>query len=276
MTGDTRAASTPFRGEALALEWPESDVAVVTFTRPDEMNTLSLALLSELGHALDEVERARAAALVITGTGRAFCAGADLELFTASPSPIGATPLERRDRYIGPIAALFDRFEEMPYPIIAAINGYALGGGCEMVLSADIRLMASAAVLGLPEVKLGAIPGAGGVQKLIRHVGRSRALDWILLARHVTADEALGAGLLHAVTGPEQLVARALDLARGFRACGPAAVAQAKASIYAAEDIDLRSARRLGVEALTALMGTEEWAEGVAAFVEKRTPRFRG
>jgi enoyl-CoA hydratase/carnithine racemase len=261
-------------GKALRLDWPMRRIALVTLTRPDELNTLSLELLSELALVLDLAEQGRARALIITGTGRAFCAGAHLSLFTDLNRPIGNTPMEWRDRYLAPIARLFDRFEEMPFPVIAAINGYALGGGCEMALSADFRLMARTAKLGLPEVRLGASPGAGGVQKLIRHVGRSRALEWILLGTHIPASEAERSGLIYEVTDPDQLLPRALELARKILQLGPTAISQAKTSTYVAEDVDLRSARRFGLEALTALAATAEWREGVQAFIEKREPNF--
>jgi enoyl-CoA hydratase len=264
----------PHRGQALTFEWPLAGVALATFTRSDARNTLSLELLSELGEALGRAEREGARAFVITGSGPAFCAGADLRLFTDPASPIGTTAMEWRDQYLEPIARLFDKFEEMPFPILAAINGYALGGGFEMALSADFRLMARTAKLGLPEVRLGAIPGAGGVQKLVRHLGRSRAIEWILLGKHMSAAEAAQAGLLCEVTEPEELLPHTLELARRFLDLGPRAVAQAKASIYLSEDADLRSARRFGLEALTALAGTAEWREGVQAFLEKRAPRF--
>lgn len=267
--------SIPFRGKALHIDWPAAGVALVTFDRKEELNNLSMELISEIGHALEIADQCKAAALILTGSGRAFCAGADLKLVTSEESAIGRSPIELRDRYLAPLAKLFDSFEERPFPIIAAINGYALGGGREMALSADFRLMARTARLGLPEVALGAIPGAGGVQKLIRHVGRAKALEWILLGSHVSAEEAERRGLILEVTEPDQLLPRALALANRIVELSPAAIAQAKTSVYVAEDSDLRTARRFGIEALTTLAGTAEWREGVTAFIEKRKPRFR-
>jgi len=267
------AGEAPFRGETLRLDWPETGIALVTLDRPKELNALSLTLVGELGEALGHVRRTAARALVLTGAGRAFCAGADLKLVTSHS--VGRSPMDLRDRYLAPLAELFDSFEEMPFPIVAAINGYALGGGCEMALSADLRLMSRGAYLGLPEVALGAIPGAGGVQKLIRHVGRAKALEWIMLGCHVSAEEAERRGLVVEVTDPSELLPRAIALAGRLSALGPAAIAQAKMSVYVAEDADLRTARRFGIEALTTLAGTAEWREGVTAFVERRKPRFR-
>ncbi len=243
-------------------------------TRDREMNTLSLALIGELGRALDICSRAKARALVLTGSGRAFCCGAHLDYFTAPDSPIGRSPVELRDNYLAPIATLFDRFEAMPFPIIAAINGYALGGGCEMAISADFRLMARTAKIGVPEVRLGAIPGAGGVQKLGRHIGRSRAIAWVTLGRHYTAAEADRAGLLHAVTEPDRLLPEALALAEEIKRLSPLAIAQGKASVYLSEDVDLATARRFGLEALAVLAGSPDWEEGMGAFMAKRAPRF--
>jgi len=271
----TTAGQQTARGETLRIEWPAQNVARITFERADEMNALSLAMIDELSQALAIAGQQRAAAVILTGSGRAFCAGADLKLLASSEAGLFDSPIALRDRYLAPLARLFDSMEEMPFPIIAAINGYALGGGCEMALSADLRIMSRDASLGLPEVKLGAIPGAGGVQKLIRHVGRSKALEWILLASRIDADEAERHGLVVEVTEPDRLPQRALDLAARISTFGPQAIAQAKTSIYLSEDADLRTARRFGVEALTALASTAEWKEGVSAFIDKRPPRFR-
>jgi enoyl-CoA hydratase/carnithine racemase len=264
----------PFVGTAVTLEWPEPGIALARMTREREMNTLSLDLLAELNSALDVTERAKARAFIVTGSGRAFCCGAHLTYFTDPDSPVGRSPLEVRDNYLKPIALLFDRFESMAFPVIAAINGFALGGGCEMAISADFRVMSTSARIGTPEVRLGATPGAGGVQKLHRFVGRGKALEWILLGRHLSAAEVEPYGLLYTAAEPEVLLDTALGLARSLKALSPNAIAQAKTSIYIADDSDSRSARRAGLEALTALVGSRDWKEGMAAFAEKRKPRF--
>lgn len=274
-TFDSTAGRTPVQGSALRVEWPVQHVALVTFTRPHEMNSLSLDLIDELRQALSIIAAQVPAAVVLTGSGRAFCAGADLKLIASQEAEFFRSPVAFRDKYLKPLARLFDSMEEMPFPLIAAINGYALGGGCELALSCDLRVMSRRARIGLPEVHLGATPGAGGVQKLIRHVGRSKALEWILLGSRITADEAERRGLVVRVTDPGELLDCAMELATRLSAAGPQAIAQAKASIYLSEDVDLRSARAFGVEALTSLAGTDEWREGLAAFVEKRPARFR-
>ena len=272
---DVSGAQAPARGETLSLGWPAPGVMLVTFERAAERNALSLAMIDELTQVLAIAKNAHAAVLILTGSGPAFCAGADLKMLAGPDSEFFNSAMAFRDKFLMPLALLFDSFEAMPFPIIAAVNGYALGGGCEMALSADFRILSRTAVLGMPEVQLGAIPGAGGVQKLIRHVGRSKALEWILLGSRITAEEAERRGLVCEITEPQQLLDRALALAQQLVASGPLALAQAKASIYIAEDSDLATATRFGVDALTSLAATPEWREGVSAFVEKRKPRFR-
>jgi enoyl-CoA hydratase/carnithine racemase len=243
-------------------------------TRAVEMNTLTLELIAEMGQALDVCTAEKARALILTGSGRAFCCGAHLYYFTDPKSPIGKSQFEIRDNYLAKIGGLYDRFETMAFPIVAAINGFALGGGCEMAISADFRLMSRTARIGVPEVKLGAIPGAGGVQKLGRHIGRGRAIEWVLLGKHYTAAEATDAGLIYEVTEPDALLPAALALAEKLKALSPLAIAQGKATVYTAEDVDLATARRTGLEALALLVGSADWVEGMGAFRDKRTPRF--
>jgi enoyl-CoA hydratase/carnithine racemase len=261
-------------GKALALSWPEPDIALVTMTREREMNTLCLELLEELDAALTVSVDGGARALVITGQGRAFCAGAHLHYFTKGDPRIGEGSFALRDRYLQPIATLFDRIEALPIPVIAAINGFALGGGCEMSLACDFRLMADNTKIGVPEVRIGALAGAGAVQKLHRLVGRGKALEWILLGSHISPQEALAHGLLTSVHAADALMPAALELARRFRLLGPRAVAQSKMAVRMCSDTDLNTARNIGLETLALLIGGEEWQEGMTAFMEKRPPRF--
>ena len=261
-------------GKALTLNWPQPDIALATMVREREMNTLSLELLVELDRALSAAAAGGARALIITGQGRAFCAGAHLRYFTEEDSRIGGGTFALRDRYLERIAVLFDRIETLPIPVIAAINGFALGGGCELSLACDFRLMADHAKIGMPEVRIGALAGAGGVQKLHRLVGRGKALEWILLGSHVTAPEALARGMLTSVHAASDLMPAALELAGRFRLLGPRAVAQSKMAVRMCGDADLNTARSIGLEALSMLIGGPEWQEGMAAFMEKRLPRF--
>ena len=261
-------------GRALTLTWPQPDIALVTMEREREMNTLSLELLAELDQALTASVDGGARALIITGEGRAFCAGAHLRYFTETDPRIGSGSFALRDRYLQPIAAVFDRIETLPIPVIAAINGFALGGGCEMSLACDFRLMADHAKIGVPEVRIGALAGAGGVQKLHRLVGRGKAQEWILLGSHITAPEALAHGLVTSVHPAAQLLPAALELAERFRVLGPRAVAQSKMAVRMCGDADLTTARSIGLEALAMLIDAPEWQEGMTAFMEKRPPRF--
>jgi enoyl-CoA hydratase/carnithine racemase len=262
-------------GKAVTLSWPEPDIALATMTREREMNTLSLELIEELDAALTASVDGGARALIITGQGRAFCAGAHLRYFTNEDERVGSGSFALRDRYLQPIATLFDRIETLPIPVIAAINGFALGGGCEMSLACDFRLMAENTRIGVPEVRIGALAGAGGVQKLYRLVGRGKAMEWILLGSHVTAQEALAHGLLTSMHNPEELIPAAMELARRFRLLGARAVAQSKMAVRMCGDADLSSARNIGLEALAMLIGGAEWQEGMTAFMEKRPPNFR-
>ena len=263
----------PLRGSAIHIEWIERGIALLTMTRPREMNTLSLEFLEEFNAALDWADARPTRALVITGQERAFCCGAHLKYFAGDVAHI-KQPLQSRDQYFMRIAQTFDRLEELRFPTIAAINGYALGGGFELALSCDFRVINESTKVGLPETKLGAIAGAGGVQKLAHHVGRSTALDWILRARHVPAPEAEKHGLFSAVVPQAQLMETAMNLAKELRALAPQAITQSKRTIYTCQEVDLRSARRYGIEALSILVGGPEWQEGMSAFVGKRPPRF--
>jgi enoyl-CoA hydratase/carnithine racemase len=271
MSASDKATTT---GNAVTLTWPEPDIALATMTREREMNTLSLELLEELDAALTASVASGARSLIITGQGRAFCAGAHLRYFTETDSRVGRDSFALRDRYLQPIATLFDRIETLPIPVIAAINGFALGGGCEMSLACDFRLMADNTKIGVPEVRIGALAGAGGVQKLHRLVGRGKAMEWVLLGSHVTPQEALAHGLLTSVHPAAELMPAAMELARRFRSLGARAVAQSKMAVRMCGDADLSNARNIGLEALAMLIGGEEWQEGMTAFMEKRLPNF--
>ncbi len=259
-----------FEANAVCLTWPSPGVALATMTRAGEMNTLHLDLIAELGRAIDEAQENKARALILTGSGRAFCCGAHLKYFDKDV----LDRFDIRDNYLNRIALLFDRIEAISIPVIAAINGYAMGGGCEMALACDFRIMATGATMALPEVKLGATPGAGGVQKLAKYCGRGKATEVILLAQDIGCDYARELGLLYASAPPEGLLDAALDLAAQLKKFSPMAIGQCKASIHISEDCDLRTARRFGLEALSNLIGSPDWEEGIDAFHNKRTPEF--
>lgn len=259
--------------DTLALDWPEDDVALITLIRGAAMNTLTYELLGDLERALDAVSVASARALILTGTDRAFCCGAHLDYFKAEAMGKDAR-FKLRDTYLDRIARLFDRFEDSPFPVIAAINGFALGGGCELALSCDFRIMSITSRIGLPEVRLGALAGAGGVQKLTRHVGRSKAMEWILLGSHIDAEEAARHGLTYTTSAPSEEVPAALELVAKLRKLSPRSIAQSKRAVLTSEDLDLRSARQFGLESLAMLIDSVDWTEGIAAFHNKRSPKF--
>ncbi len=257
----------------IAVDRPIPGVIRFRMNRPEEMNTLKLEFLDEFDRALDEAVAARFRVIIVTGMDKAFCGGAHLKYF-AGPNRIFTERFDTRDRYFERIARLFDKVEAIGIPVIAAVNGYAMGGGFELALACDFRILSTSAKVGLPEAKLGATPGAGGVQKLARHIGRGKAIEWIMLARHIDAQEAAAHGIATRVVEPDALEAAGFELAEQIMRLSPQALAQCKASIHLAGDVDLRSARRFGVEALSALVGAADWNEGMSAFVEKRPPAF--
>jgi enoyl-CoA hydratase/carnithine racemase len=257
----TQLPATASSGESL------DGVALVTLDRPQVMNALSFALLAELGEALAALDGDPACrAIVITGAGeRAFAAGVDIaELATQTPAA-----LLERDAF-----AVFERIPAMRVPVIAAVRGFALGGGFELALACDVVIASDDAQLGLPELGLGVIPGAGGTQRLSRAIGRSRAMAVILTGRRIRAEEAERLGLVAEVVPAVDTVGRALELAKQIAAAPALAVASAKAAINASTALPLDEGIRLERVRFAELFGTEDQREGMAAFLEKRAPRW--
>jgi enoyl-CoA hydratase/carnithine racemase len=246
-------------------------VRVLTIDGEARMNVLSRGIVAELADAA----RAAAAtesirAVVITGAGtRAFCAGANLK------ERRGWTEEDVR-RWLGELHAKLREVERCPKPWIAAINGLALGGGCELALACDLRVMDPAAQIGLTEVKIGIIPGGGGTVRLARLIGLSRARDLILTARRVDADEALQIGLVNRISPAGDSVAAAVALGHEIAANAPVAVAAAKASLEDAWDLPLDAALEREREHYDKTLRSEDRLEGLAAFAEKRPPRWKG
>ncbi|MBM3491138.1 MAG: 2,3-dehydroadipyl-CoA hydratase [Alphaproteobacteria bacterium] len=247
---------------------PAPFVRLVTMNRPGALNALSGELLGALAQALDGWRHDEAVrAVVLTGGERAFAAGADIKEF---PLQTPATQiLEER-------AALFDAIGRFPKPLIAAVNGYALGGGCEVAMACDIIIAGETARFGQPEVNLGIIPGAGGTQRLPRTVGKSLAMLMCLAAEPIDAKRALSAGLVAEVTPKELTVERALAIAKAIVARPPLAVRVAKDLILRSYDTPLDAGLKLERRSNAALFGTEDKQEGVAAFIEKRPGNFKG
>jgi enoyl-CoA hydratase len=246
-------------------------VRILTFNRPDKLNALSTPVLEELERALEEAREDEATRVVIlTGAGdRAFIAGADIREYAEQTA-------EAFDAFQRFCRRLFDAIDTFPDPVIAAVNGYALGGGFEIALCCDVLIASSTARFGLPEGLLGLSPGGGGTQRLTRAAGPFVAADVLASARRLTADEALRAGIVAEVVAPEELLDAALAKAGAIVKGAPLAVREMLALVRVAMDAPLAEGLDREHEALSRLRRTADAAEGVRAFVEKREPRFGG
>jgi enoyl-CoA hydratase len=244
-------------------------VALLTVNRPAQLNALNADVIEALDRAVAELESASdVRAVVLTGAGRAFVAGADI----AAMRSLSALDAER---FAARGQGVFDRLSALPMPVIAAVNGFALGGGCELAMACDILLAGDKAVFGQPEVKLGLIPGFGGTQRLVRRVGLSTALDLCLTARNVNADEAVAIGLAsRRVEG--DVVAAALEMGEQFVSLGPVAVRLCKRVVHENADASLPTGLAAERTAFGMCFATEDQREGCSAFLEKRAPAFAG
>ena len=256
--------------ETSLLLTTDGPVRVLTVNRPARRNAIDRATLAALRTHLDDIRAdPDARVLVITGAGTAFVAGADITEFQ------GLTAAEARAFALEGQQVL-RRLETLERPTIAAINGYALGGGCELALACTFRLLAEGARVGLPEVRLGLIPGFGGTQRLARLVGRERALDWILTGRQVEAAEAVAAGFALRAVPEQQLVGDAVALAHQLAAGAPLAQAYAIAAVDQGLDVGLDAGCAIEATLFGLAASSEDMREGVAAFLDKRSPSFTG
>ncbi len=249
----------------------EDGIGFVTINRPRALNALNTATLREMEAALGELERAEdVRVIIVTGAGdRAFVAGADISEMA------GFGPLEA-EAFAALGQEVMMKIQRWPKPVIAAINGFALGGGCELALACDIRIASESARFGQPEVKLGVPPGFGGTQRLARLIGPGRAREWILSGEMYDAAEALRVGLVERVVPPDKLMEEAKKLARAIASRGPIAVKLAKLCIDRGLDTDLESGCALERQSFTICFSTSDRTEGMRAFLEKREPRFSG
>lgn len=249
----------------------EASICYLILNRPEVYNSLNRELVASLHEALDRLAFDKTVrAVIVTGEGeKAFCAGADLK--------------ERRTmtehevlQFLHALQSAFLKLERLPKPVIAAINGVAFGGGTELALACDLRVMASHAKMGLTETSLGIIPGAGGTQRLPRLIGKGKAKELIYTARHVGADEALAIGLVNRVVEPSDLMAEVRRLAEEIVKNAPLAITQAKFAIDRGMEVDLETGLALETNAYQVLLPTKDRLEGLQAFQEKRKPNYIG
>ena len=246
-------------------------VGTLTLNRPDVHNAMNETMRTELVDCFGAVAGSDdVRVVVVTGAGgRAFSAGADIREFVAPQVPVKFRETRRRVDFR-------QRMDRCPQPIIAAIRGYAFGGGLELALACDIRIAGDDARLGLTEVDLAIIPGGGGTQRLPRLVGRGKALEMILTGARIDAREALRIGLVERVVPAAEVTASALELARTLAAKAPTALRYAKEAVVKGLELPLADGLRLENDLATLLRTTEDRIEGAKAFLEKRTPRFTG
>jgi len=249
----------------------EGLIGILTLNRPEVFNCLNLETLQTMRGLLAEIALDRdLRVLVVTGAGdKAFCAGADLkERRTMNEQQV--------QLFIRTIRDTFSELEKLPKPVIAAINGVALGGGTELALACDLRVMSERAQMGLTETSLGIIPGAGGTQRLPRLIGKGKAKELIFTARRVQAEEALAMGLVNRVVSADELMPAVLQLAEEIAANAPIALAQAKHAIDFGLEADLATGLAIESNAYQVLIPTKDRLEGLEAFKEKRKPVYRG
>ena len=245
-------------------------IATITINRPDKLNALNDATIAEVGAAVDAaVADQSVGGILLTGAGRAFVAGADIAVLAAQ-GPVEARKRARDGQ------AVFRRIEMSPKPVIAAINGFALGGGCELAMACHVRIASEAAQFGQPEVKLGITPGFGGTQRLARLVGRGRALQLLLTGERITAQEALRIGLVNAIVPAAELIGAATAMMGQMLANAPLALALCIEAVDRGLDMGMDEGCTLEANHFGFLASTADMREGMSAFLEKRPARFQG
>ena len=245
-------------------------ITTMMVSAPKSLNALNSSILKEMGHFVEHLDTQSTRVLIITGDGeKSFVAGADI----SEMAHLG----EAEGREFGVLGAgVFRAIEQLPIPVIAAVNGFALGGGCELAMACDIRLASAKAKFGQPEVGLGIIPGFSGTVRLPRLVGQGMAKELIYTGRVIRADEALRIGLVNAVYEPEELMPKALEMAATMLRNAPLAIAAAKKSINNGYDLDVDAAIALENDLFGHCFATQDQKDGMAAFLEKRKAEFNG
>jgi enoyl-CoA hydratase len=247
-------------------------IVLVTLNRPDSLNTLSARLAQELTQVADEITADDSAmVMVITGNGRAFSAGADLKEVMSQAGASLASGLAQ-----GKPLPLFTSIAGIDKPVIAAINGLALGGGCELALACDLRIASTAATFGLPEIKIGAIPAGGGTIRSPRLIGPAKAKELLFFGDPISADEAYRIGLINKVVAPESLLDEAKKWAKTLAERPPLALKAAKSCVDVGMQMPLSAAIEFEAREAAILTKTEDTTEGIKSFIEKRKPVFKG
>ena len=253
---------------ALVLSRIEQSVGIVTLNRPDVLNALSLELMAQLVEALENFDAdPYVRCIVLHGSDRAFAAGADIN----DMADASVVTMYERNQF-----ARWERIKRVRKPIIAAVSGFCLGGGCELAMHCDIILAAENARFGQPEINIGIIPGAGGTQRLTRAVGKFRAMELILTGRHMSAREAHEAGLVTRVVPNEVCLNEAIALAREIALKSPIAVRLAKEAVLKAQELSLAEGLEYERKLFYMLFATHDQKEGMKAFQEKRAPKYEG
>ncbi|QDP73024.1 enoyl-CoA hydratase [Legionella israelensis] len=254
----------------ITQELDSDGILTLTLDRPEKLNALNMEVLDSLTHILQQAkENVEVKGLILTGQGKAFCAGADINRLAECNAQTGY----EFARY-GQQA--FRDLETLGKPSLAAVNGFAFGGGCELAISATLRIASTSAQFGQPEVKLGVIPGYGGTQRLARLIGKGRALDLCLTARFINAETALNWGLVTEVVEPEALLSQAKKTLKGVLSMAPLAVQAVMESIDYGYDLSLTEALHLEAVHFAKVCASKDKDEGVSAFLTKRSAEFKG
>lgn len=249
----------------------EDGIGIITMNRPKSMNAINDEFMRELGHAIDLIETdEEVGAVIVTGGDKFFAAGADIKYIMGI-----STPLEAH-KFVTGVQSLFCRLEDLEKPTIAAVSGLALGGGCELALACDIRLAAENAIFGLPEIKIGVLPGGGGTQRLPRLIGAGRAKEILYTGDPIDANEAYRIGLVNKVIKSDALMEEAKKMAKKLRERPAFALKMIKTSVNKGMSMDLQSALAHEARCFEILFSTEDQEEGMKAFMEKRKPNFKG
>ncbi len=246
----------------------EKHIALIQLNRPKELNALNLQLMGEVRDALKELDQDdEVRVIIITGNERAFAAGADIKQMAGK----GTVDMWKIDQF-----STWDQINKTRKPIIAAVSGFALGGGCEFAMTCDMIVASETAQFGQPEIKIGVMPGAGGTQRLTKALGKAKAMELVLTGKFIGAEEALGYGLINKVVPVELYMQETVKLAKEIAAMSPIAVQMAKESVKRSFEVPLEEGLHFERKNFYMLFSAEDQKEGMNAFIEKRKPDFKG